>query len=168
VADLVGRNLLGGEGGGEQGGQGDGGDQANRPAQGPDHLNGHDLGGGDAAKGLAADGEQHQQGQGRPGVGQEQGVHGGRDVVPADREGSSDELTKAGRGVGPPQFEHQRGLGHGDVVQNAEPADDDPGQQQPAQRQATDLKARPACVLAGQAGQCRGRDEPGRQRGRQQ
>jgi hypothetical protein len=49
------------------GGQGHGGDQPDRPAQGPDHLDGHDLGGGDGAQRV---------------------LTGGRDVVAPDPQGT--------------------------------------------------------------------------------
>jgi hypothetical protein len=52
-------------------------------------------------------------------------------VVAADREGAGDELGEGGRWVGAPQLEHQRGLGHGHVVEHTEAAKDDARHQQP-------------------------------------
>jgi hypothetical protein len=117
---------------GQHRGQGHRSDQPDRPTQAPDDLDGHHLGGDHRAERVSAGGEQHQQGQRCPGIGQEQRVDGGGDVVPADREGAGHQLAEGGRWVGAPQLEHQRGLGHGHVVEHAQAAKDDARQQQPA------------------------------------
>jgi hypothetical protein len=111
-------------------------DQPDRPAQAPDDLDGYRLGRGNCAERIAAGGEQHQQRQRRPGIGQEQRVDGGGDVIAAHREGAGDEPAEAGGRVGPAQLKDQGGLGHGDVVEHPKAADDDAGQQQAAQRHA--------------------------------
>src|SRR4029453_12693407 len=98
--------------------------------------------------------------QGRPRIGQEQGVHGGRDVVAPHSERPPDQGGQADGRVGLVQFGYQRGLGHGDVVKHPEAADDDPGQQQPPQRQPPHGEVGEPSVLAGQAGQ-RGRGDKG-------
>jgi hypothetical protein len=58
--------LLGGEECGQDGGEWDRGDQPHRAAQGPDDLDGHELGGGHRAEGILPGDEQDQQRQRRP------------------------------------------------------------------------------------------------------
>jgi hypothetical protein len=88
-------------------------------------------------------------------------------VVAADHERAPHQLAEAGAGVGAAQLEHQRGLRHGDVVEHAETAEDDPCQQQAAERQAADREAGVERVLAGEARERGDADEGGGQRRRQ-
>src|SRR4029450_8332296 len=116
-------------------------------------LDGHDLGGGHRAQRVSPGDEQDQQRQGGARIGQEQGVDGGRDVVATDPQGAPDQGGEADGRVGVVQLVHSRALGHGHVLQHPEAADDDPGQQQPPQRQPANREAGELGVLAGQPGQ---------------
>src|SRR5207302_8035701 len=69
---------------GQNGGDGYGGHQADAADEGTHHLLGDDLARDHVAEPPAAEGEDDEQGKSGTGVGQEEGVHGGRDVVAAD------------------------------------------------------------------------------------
>jgi hypothetical protein len=66
----------------------------------------------------------------RGGVGEDQRVHRRGDVVTPDADGRAEQLSPSLVGIGAVQLPHRRHLRDRHVVEHAEGADDDRGQQQ--------------------------------------
>jgi hypothetical protein len=82
--------------------------------------------------------EQHQQRERRPGVGEEQRVDHGGDVVASDLHRPPEQGGPGQRAVGVVQREHRRGLADRDVVEHPERGDDEPGEHQALQVEPLD------------------------------
>jgi hypothetical protein len=155
--------------GGEAGGDRDREDQADGADEHADDLDRDELAGDDAHDGDVALGEEQQEGQRRAGVGEHQGVHGGRDVIAPDLGGLGVERADAHLGLGAAQRGDSRDLGDGDVVEDTQGADHDPGDEQASQVEG--FGGEPQCLgfLRRQARQLRaGRHDQGQQAGDRQ
>ena len=88
---------------------------------------------------------------------------GAGDVVAAHPHGAEEGGFAAGAGLG--QLEHRRGLRDGDVVEHAQRADDEPGQQQPGDRYVAEIGGHFVVLVLRQPGQVGQFDcAPGQQR----
>ena len=86
-------------------------------------------------------------------VGQHQRVDGAGDVVAAHPHRAEEDRAPRTAVADLGQLEHRRRLGDGDVVEHAERADDEAGQQQPGDRHIAQVRGDLVVLVLGQAGE---------------
>ena len=118
-------------------------------------LDGHALAGQHVTERPVGNAEQQQQRQRAARIGQHQRVHGAGDVVAAHPHGTEEDRPPRGAVAQLGQLEHRRRLGDGDVVEHAERADDEPGQQQAGDRHVAQVGGDLVVLVLGQAGEMR-------------
>src|SRR6266550_4695983 len=99
----------------------------------PDDLDRDDLLVDREAERLDLDGKDHEERQGRAEVGEDERVDGGGEVGDPDVHRPTVELSSGHRGADRSELVDRRRLADRDVVQDPEPAEDDGGQEEPAQ-----------------------------------